>query len=190
MCLLILLLKEDFYLLQSISHECVRRFISVKDLNTLTNEKIFCHHGAGRSRAESESVCLTSAPPVSAVCVSSLQVEEAVGEVLVEVVFGLLDHLVLWQQTKRYTQTSRTLAVNTSVHKYSQIPVKQTHPFHIRWSVAPHHLCERNRGVMVGRGGKVFRAPNWPYAWVGNPAWWNDGWRLWRSDATCATHNS
>lgn len=40
-------------------------------------------------------VCLTSAPPVSAVCMPSLQVEEAVGEVLVKAVFGFLDHLVL-----------------------------------------------------------------------------------------------
>lgn len=44
--------------------------------------------------------CLTSAPLVSAVFMLSLQVEEAVRDVLVAVVFSLLDHLVLWTKTK------------------------------------------------------------------------------------------
>lgn len=43
---------------------------------------------------------LTSAPPVSGVCMCALQVWEAVGEVLVVAVFGLLDHLVFWMTDK------------------------------------------------------------------------------------------
>lgn len=53
-------------------------------------------------------VCLTSAPPVSGVCVRSLQVEEAVREVLVVAVFGLLDHLVLWIERRQNNTCTRS----------------------------------------------------------------------------------
>lgn len=74
------------------------------------------------------SVFLTSAPPASGVCVCSLQVREAVREILVVAVFGLLDHFVLWIKTKQHVhiQMSHALTANTS-HKYSQKPVKHTH---------------------------------------------------------------
>lgn len=50
-------------------------------------------------------VCVTSTPLVSGVCARSFQVREAVREVLVVALFGLIDHLILWTKTKQHAHS-------------------------------------------------------------------------------------
>lgn len=72
---------------------------------------------------------LTSASPLSGVCVHSLQVREAVREVLVVTVFGLLDHLVLWRETKQnmHIQTSLTLTATEIIRNIPRFLHQRAH---------------------------------------------------------------